>query len=107
ARGRPSGPCCAGRSHPRGSVAGKPPAGRCRAARGGPGALAGAQSGGGAAMNISWGKLEELPVEQRQRWSAARVWAAHQAPYLATAVLALQPVVVKIEGGPIPGLDLR
>jgi predicted metal-dependent peptidase len=35
--------------------------------------------------------------EQRQRWAAARVWAARQAPYLASAVLALDLVVR--EGG--------
>jgi predicted metal-dependent peptidase len=57
-------------------------------------------------MSLSWRRLDELPAELRQRWAAARVWAAHQAPYLATAVLALDPVVV--EAGPgSPGPDLR
>jgi hypothetical protein len=41
----------------------------------------------------AWRRIDELPAELRQRWAAARVWAAHQAPYLATAVLALHPVV--------------
>jgi predicted metal-dependent peptidase len=45
---------------------------------------------------------EGLAPELRQKWAAARVWAAHQAPYLATALLALQPVVVTE-----PGHDLR
>jgi predicted metal-dependent peptidase len=43
--------------------------------------------------------IHELSPELRQRWAAARVWAAHQAPYLATAVLALDPVVVRAEAG--------
>lgn len=38
--------------------------------------------------------LDDLDLPQRQRWAAARVWAARQAPYLASAVLALEPVVV-------------
>jgi predicted metal-dependent peptidase len=37
--------------------------------------------------------LGDLTVELRQRWAASRVWAARQAPYLATALLALEPVV--------------
>jgi predicted metal-dependent peptidase len=47
--------------------------------------------------------IHDLSPERRQRWAAARVWAAHQAPYLATAVLALDPVVVTEP----EGLDLR
>lgn len=47
--------------------------------------------------------MTDLPPELRQRWAAARVWAAHQAPYLATAVLALEPVVV--EPSTVDGLD--
>jgi predicted metal-dependent peptidase len=35
-----------------------------------------------------------LDPEQRRKWSAARVWAAHQAPYLATALLSLEPVFI-------------
>ena len=37
--------------------------------------------------------IEALPPQLRQKWAAARVWAANQAPYLATALLALDPVV--------------
>ena len=44
-------------------------------------------------------RLDELPLEQRQRFAAGRVWAAHQAPYLASALLALDPVVVELEEG--------
>lgn len=36
-----------------------------------------------------------MTPELRQKWAAARVWAARQAPYLASAVLALQPVEVE------------
>lgn len=50
-------------------------------------------------MTLSWRGLDDLPAEARTRWSAARVWAAHQAPYLATAVLALDPVVVAAAPG--------
>jgi predicted metal-dependent peptidase len=57
-------------------------------------------------MTLAWRLMSDLPAESRQRWAAARVWAAHQAPYLATAVLALDPVVVQaMEGSPAP--DLR
>lgn len=48
--------------------------------------------------------LGDLTVELRQRWAASRVWAARQAPYLATALLALEPVVVDADGA--PGRDL-
>jgi predicted metal-dependent peptidase len=40
-------------------------------------------------------RLEDLPHELRRRWAAGRVWAAHEAPYLASALLALDPVVVE------------
>ncbi|WP_203792282.1 vWA domain-containing protein [Actinoplanes couchii] len=52
--------------------------------------------------------LDELPVEARQKWAASRVWAARQAPYLATALLALVAVVVDQSEvhGPAP-YDLR
>jgi predicted metal-dependent peptidase len=50
-------------------------------------------------MTLSWRRVDELAPDLRQRWAAARVWAAHQAPYLATAVLALDPVVVQPEPG--------
>ncbi|MFI6442214.1 VWA-like domain-containing protein [Streptomyces sp. NPDC050759] len=42
--------------------------------------------------------LEGLPPDASQKWAAARVWAASQAPYLATALLALQPLVVDQSG---------
>jgi predicted metal-dependent peptidase len=57
-------------------------------------------------MTLSWRGLDDLPAQARTRWSAARVWAAHQAPYLATAVLALDPVVVHAAPGS-PAPDLR
>ncbi len=44
--------------------------------------------------------LESLGTEQRRAWAAARVWAAHQAPYMANALLALDPVVVDQSGDP-------
>ncbi|HUZ08691.1 MAG TPA: VWA-like domain-containing protein [Acidimicrobiales bacterium] len=40
------------------------------------------------------GPIDRLDPEQRRRWAGARVWAAHQVPYLASALLALEPVVV-------------
>jgi hypothetical protein len=43
-----------------------------------------------------------LGLEGRRRWAAARVWSAHQAPYLASALLALDPVVVDQSDDP-PG----
>jgi predicted metal-dependent peptidase len=52
--------------------------------------------------------IERLDHEQRRRWAAARVWAAHQVPYMATALLALDPVVVDQSEDPGPGrLDLQ
>jgi predicted metal-dependent peptidase len=39
-------------------------------------------------------RIDALSVQARQQWAAARVWAAAQAPYLASAVLAVDPVVV-------------
>lgn len=57
-------------------------------------------------MTLFWRQISDLPADLRQRWAAARVWAAHQAPYLATAVLALDPVVVEPDEGS-PLLDLR
>jgi predicted metal-dependent peptidase len=42
-------------------------------------------------------RLHTLSPELRQRFAAGRVWAAQQAPYLATALLALDPVVVLLE----------
>jgi predicted metal-dependent peptidase len=53
------------------------------------------------------GRVERLGVDQRRVWSAARVWAAHQAPYMASALLALDPVVVdQSEDPPVSRLDL-
>jgi predicted metal-dependent peptidase len=40
------------------------------------------------------GRLDALTVAQRQKWAAARVWTARRAPYLASAILALEPIVV-------------
>lgn len=52
--------------------------------------------------------LDSLSAPARQTWTAARVWAAAQAPYLATALLALQPVVVDQSGvDGEPPYDLR
>ena len=39
-------------------------------------------------------RLDELPLAQRQRFAAGRVWASHKAPYLASARLARDPVVL-------------
>ena len=49
---------------------------------------------------IAWSSLARLPAELRQRWAAGRVFAARQAPYLASALLALEPVVVEGAGQP-------
>ena len=38
--------------------------------------------------------LDDFPEVLRRRWAAGRLWAAHEAPYLASALLALDPVVV-------------
>lgn len=50
-----------------------------------------------------FGRLDTLSAAQRQRWAAVRVWTARHAPYLASAVLALEPIVVEHDGD----LDLR
>ena len=42
-------------------------------------------------------RIEDLSEELRRRWAAGRVWAAHEAPYLASALLALDPVVVDLQ----------
>ena len=49
------------------------------------------------------GPLERLGPDQRRAWAAARVWAAHQAPYMASALLALDPVVVDQSDDHRPG----
>jgi predicted metal-dependent peptidase len=46
------------------------------------------------------GPRELLGTEQRRLWAAARVWAAHQVPYMASALLALDPVVVDQSADP-------
>ncbi|HEX3785494.1 MAG TPA: VWA-like domain-containing protein [Pseudonocardiaceae bacterium] len=43
--------------------------------------------------------IHVLALPQRQKWAAARVWTARRAPYLASAVLALQPYVVEQSDG--------
>jgi hypothetical protein len=45
--------------------------------------------------------FDELPPGSRQTWAAARVWAARQSPYLATALLALAPVVIDQSSDPV------
>ncbi|WP_030666986.1 VWA-like domain-containing protein [Streptomyces rimosus] len=56
------------------------------------------------------------PAEQREqvlaRFAAARLWAAHHAPYLASAVFALTPVVIEAAiddttGTPVPDPEFR
>ncbi|HVV23725.1 MAG TPA: VWA-like domain-containing protein [Pseudonocardiaceae bacterium] len=49
-------------------------------------------------------RIDALTVAQRQKWAAARVWTARHAPYLASAILALEPLVVEQDG---PAYDLR
>lgn len=48
-------------------------------------------------------RAEDLSAVQRETLAAGRLWAARAAPYLASAVLALRPLIV--EGGP-PTWDL-
>lgn len=43
-------------------------------------------------------RLDTLTADQRRTWAAARVWTARRAPYLASALLALEPVVVLHDG---------
>jgi predicted metal-dependent peptidase len=50
--------------------------------------------------------VDEKSHELRRQWAAGRVWAAHEAPYLATALLALQAVVIEREPGD-RAIDLR
>lgn len=49
-------------------------------------------------------RIDALTVAQRQKWAAARVWTARHAPYLASAILALEPIVIEQDG---LGYDLR
>jgi predicted metal-dependent peptidase len=52
--------------------------------------------------------IDHLAANPRRTWAAARVWAAHQAPYLASALLALEPVVVDQSDDPVAQrVDLR
>ena len=44
---------------------------------------------------MRWSEVGSLPAELRQHWAAGRLFAARQAPYLATALLALEPLVVE------------
>lgn len=44
------------------------------------------------------GRIDSLSVTQRQKWAATRVWTARRAPYLASALLALEPIVVLQDG---------
>jgi predicted metal-dependent peptidase len=54
------------------------------------------------------GTLDLLAPSARQNWAAARVWAAHQVPYMASALLALDPVVVdQSDDPPAKRVDLR
>src|SRR5262249_50217505 len=98
ARGRQGGRAGAGRRDARRAHARvQSPRGR-RAARGGPRPRAhpprGRAAGAGDVRNK---RLDELPPALRERFAAGRVWAAHQAPYLASALLALDPVVVELD----------
>lgn len=54
-------------------------------------------------MAIRLYRIDALTVDQRRKWAAARVRTARQAPYLASALLALEPVVVEQDGD---GYDL-
>jgi predicted metal-dependent peptidase len=51
--------------------------------------------------------VEDLSPDLRQKWAASRVWAAHEAPYLASALLALEPVVVDESAADGARADLR
>lgn len=56
---------------------------------------------------MRWLTTRDLSTELRERWAASRVWAAHQVPYLASALLALDPVVIDQSDGLQPHVDLR
>lgn len=55
---------------------------------------------------MRFSRVDELPPDVRRRWAAGRVWAANEAPYLASALLALDPVVVAVDERDSP-VDLR
>ncbi len=50
-------------------------------------------------MVLRFGRLDTLTAAQRQKWAAARVWTVRRAPYLASAILALEPIVVVQDAG--------
>lgn len=53
------------------------------------------------------GSLDMLGPTERRLWAAARVWAAHQVPYMASALLSLEPIVVdQLDLHPDQRLDL-
>ena len=52
-------------------------------------------------------RLEDLDPDLRRRWAAGRIWAAREAPYLASALLALDPVVVDLSDNAASAPDLR
>src|SRR5262249_18051492 len=88
------------RRPPRRANARREPAGRRRAAGGR--ARPRADPPRRRATAVKRARLEALPPELRRRFAAGRIWAAHRAPYLASALLALDPVVVESEDGDPP-----
>jgi predicted metal-dependent peptidase len=56
-------------------------------------------------MTLRLRRIDALNPDQRRKWAAARVWTARRAPYLASAILALEPIVV--EQDTPPSHDLR
>jgi predicted metal-dependent peptidase len=55
---------------------------------------------------LHFGRIDTLTTAQRQKWAAARVWTARRAPYLASALLALEPIVVVQDAADGAGHDL-
>ena len=53
------------------------------------------------------GRIDDLEPDLRRLWAAGRVWAAHEAPYLSSALLALDPVVIDRSDDPRSSVDLR
>jgi predicted metal-dependent peptidase len=49
---------------------------------------------------VKQGSLNLLTPEERRTWAAARVWAAHQVPYMASALLSLDPLVIDQSADP-------
>jgi hypothetical protein len=56
-------------------------------------------------MTLRLRRIDALTPDARRKWAAARVWTARRAPYLASAILALEPIVV--EQDQPPSYDLR